>query len=547
MQKDNNSTAAVTALILLAVLSLDCCRERDKETEERHESGRVFYIDSQTGDDGNEGRSPETAWASLTAVNRNSFEAGDTLLFKAGTVYKGQLKPRGSGSLTDGIPRPIVIDSYDEGERPRIDAEGRFESALYVHNVEYWEINNLELTNTGSIPEAKRKGVYIHIEDFGTACHIYLRNLYIHDVNGTNRKRDGHSGGIRWNTYGEYVPSRLNGLLVEDCHLVRCERDGIMGSGHIRRGEDWYPSLNVVIRGNLIEEVPGDGIVPIACDGALVERNVMRNCTRRLPEGDAAAGMWAWACDNTFIQYNEVSDHKAPWDAQGFDSDWNCRNTIIQYNYSHDNEGGFLLICNNGGAGQNIGINTGTIVRYNISINDGLRASPTKREGYFSPSFHISGPTRDTKIYNNVIYVPRKPDPKIDRTMIKMDNWGGPWPEDTWFANNIFYVEEETNYDWGESKNHRFEHNLFYGTHRNAPEDRDAVVQDPLFVSLGSSGAGRKTLGGFMLRKGSPCIRNGISISQNGGRDFWGHALPEFLPVSIGAHEFGADLLDSTE
>ena len=44
------------------------------------------------------------------------------------------------------------------------------------------------------------------------------------------------------------------------------------------------------------------------------------------------------------IQFNEVSDHKAPWDAQGFDSDWNCRRTLIQYNYSHDNEGFELLL-----------------------------------------------------------------------------------------------------------------------------------------------------------------------------------------------------------
>jgi hypothetical protein len=122
--------------------------------------------------------------------------------------------------------------------------------------------------------------------------------------------------------------------------------------------------------------------------------------------------------------------------------------------------------------------------------------------------------------------------------MIKMDNWGGPWPEDTWFANNIFYVEGETAYDWGESRNHRFEHNLFFGTHTGGPEDTQAIHQDPLFVAADSAGAGLETLEGFMLQPGSPCIRSGISISQNGGRDFFGHRLPVMLPVSIGAHEF---------
>jgi hypothetical protein len=133
--------------------------------------------------------------------------------------------------------------------------------------------------------------------------------------------------------YGVGGKPRFDDLLIEGCHIVRCERNGIIGSGYWRR-DQWYPSLNVVIRKNLLEQVPGDGIVPIACDGALVEHNVMRDCPRLLPDGDAAAGIWPWSCDNTVIQFNEVSDHKSPWDAQGFDSDWNCRNTIIQYNYA---------------------------------------------------------------------------------------------------------------------------------------------------------------------------------------------------------------------
>jgi len=530
MQKKRTQLFAVLSILLVAALGVAAGSAES-------ENGRIFYVDSGAGNDSNNGLSATKAWKSLEKVNSTVFKAGDKILFKEGSRYKGQLKPRGSGRISDGSPAPIVIDMYGEGDKPRIDAEGEFEATLYIHNVEYWEINNLEITNKGPQPKERRKGVFVHIENFGTASHIYLKNLYIHDVNGTCRKRDGASGGIRWQTGGREKRSRLNGFLVENCRIVRCERDGIMGAGHIRRGEDWFPSLNVVIRNNLIEEVPGDGIVPISCDGALVEHNVMRNGTRLLPEGDAAAGVWSWACDNTIIQFNEVSGHKAPWDAQGFDSDWNCRNTIIQYNYSHDNEGGFLLVCNNGGARQNIAVNTGTIVRYNISVNDGFRRRKT-RSGDFSPIFHISGPVKDTKIYNNVIYVTAQPDP--DPTMIKMDNWGGPWPEDTWFANNIFYVEGEVRYDWGESRNHWFEHNVFFGEHVNGPDDPAMITSDPMFVSP-TAAAGFESLPGFMLQKGSPCNRAGISISGNGGRDLFGNALKWTVSPSIGIHEFGAD------
>jgi hypothetical protein len=428
----------------------------------------TYYVDSEGGDDQNNGVSPEQAWKSLKHINEMIFKPGDRILFKAGTRYTGQLKPQGSGCLI----QPIVIDMYGEGDRPRIDGEGEVLQTLYLYNIEYWEVNNLETTNTGKDRQPNRKGVFVHIQDFGVAHHIHLRNLYIHDVNGSLVKKEGGGDAISWRNEGSEKKSRFDGLLIEGCHIERCGRNGIMGGGYWTR-DQWYPNLNVVIRQNLLEGVPGDGIVPTACDGALVEYNVMRDCPRLLPDGEAAAGIWPWSCDNTVIQFNEVSDHKSPWDGQGFDSDWNCRHTIIQYNYSHDNEGGFLLICNDGNNNMpyNIG-NEDTIVRYNISVNDGLRS--TGKHAGFSPTFHISGPCKNTKIYNNVIYITRKPDDKIDRRLLKMDNWGGPWPVNTWFANNVFYAEDTVQYDFGNAINTVFENNLYYGDHRDSPSDRKA-------------------------------------------------------------------------
>ncbi len=99
-------------------------------------------------------------------------------------------------------------------------------------------------------------------------------------------------------------------------------------------------------------------------------------------------------------------------------------------------------------------------------------------------------------------------------------------------------MEGETRYDWGGSKNHIFEHNLYYGNHVNGPEDAHAVVADPLFVAPLTAGVGFETLEGFMLKRGSPAIRAGLRISGNGGRDLFGNPLPEALPPCIGVHEF---------
>jgi hypothetical protein len=426
-------------------------------------SATEYYVDSENGSDQAAGTSPEAAWRTLAPVNDAFFRPGDKLLFKAGSRYTGQLKPVGCGTKE----APILIGMYGKGAKPRIDGEGAFESTVYIFNMEYVTVENLEVTNTGKIAKPHRRGVKVHIRDFGTAHGITLRKLYIHDVNGSIYKKKGGGSAIVWQNQGTEKKSRFDGLLIEDCHLKRCVRNGINARGYSRR-DQWFPSLNVVVRRCLLEEIPGDGIVPIACDGAVIEHNVMRNCPRMLKTGDAAAGIWPWSCDNTVIQFNEVSDHKAPWDAQGFDSDWNCRGTIIQYNYSHDNEGGFLLICNNGKSKlpSNIG-NKGTIVRYNISVNDGLRAVG-KNKG-FSPTFHISGPCHDNKIYNNIIIVPKKPNGAIDKKILKMDNWGGPFPVDTLFANNIFYVEDQATFLFGKDKKTVFKNNLFYGKYKKLP------------------------------------------------------------------------------
>jgi hypothetical protein len=493
--------------------------------------GADYYVDAAHGGDAKGGLSAQSAWKSLDRVNQHVFQPGDRLLLKAGSQLEGQLKPRGSGK--EGAP--IRIDRYGEGPKPRLAGGGVMPAALYLYNVEYWEIRNLDISNQGPSREAKRSGVYILIEDFGTAHQIVLSGLDIHDVNGSLVKSEGAGNGILWENRGRETKSRFDGLLIENNTVRRCERNGIMGwSGHWRRN-DWHPNLNVVIRNNLIEQVPGDGIVPIGCDGALVEYNVMRDCPRLLPDTEAAAGIWPWSCDNTVIQYNEVSDHKSPWDAQGFDSDWNSRNTVIQYNYSHDNEGGFLLVCTNGGLKEpaNIG-NIGTIVRYNISVNDGLRA--TGKHAGFSPAFHISGPVKDTKIYNNLVYSNRKP-AGVERKLLKMDNWGGPWPIDTWFANNLFVTEDWTAYDYGEAVNTVFLNNLYWGEHRNAPDDANAIRADPLFLTPGLIPAGIQAVLGYRLKSASPARGAGLKIPNNGGRDFLGRTVPKEGAPAIGPLE----------
>jgi len=252
------------------------------------------------------------------------------------------------------------------------------------------------------------------------------------------------------------------------------DRSAIAADSYHAMRDHWFPSLHVVIRDNFVDDVGGDGIVPWATDGVLVEHNIARNCNRRA--GSYNAGIWPWSTDNSVFQLNEAYLTRTTLDGEGFDSDFNSRNTLFQYNYSHDNEGGFMLICSPVKRDQrkNVG-NLGTVVRRNISRNDRTRA------------FNLSGAEKTT-VSDNVIYV----GPGIDMQMLAVTTWDG-WPSDAVFRNNTFWSlgtaryghEVKRNKDgtyelgpgWGPAKGIVFEGNRYIGHQIDLPADPNAKVE----------------------------------------------------------------------
>lgn len=436
------------ATLFFSMVIFGCCTKENVNIA-KEEALTTYYVDANNGNDTNAGTSPGEAFASLEKINNLNLKAGTKVLFKSGTAYFGQLKPKGVGKQGN----PIIISKYGGEAKPIINGEGNYMAAVHIYNMAYVELHDLEITNTGLERQNGRRGVMVEAYNCGEVKHIILDNLFIHDVNGSLVKSDGGGSAILWRNHGDQLKTKFDSLIIQNCHLKNCTRNGINARGYTRR-DNWHPSTNVIIRNNLLEGIPGDGIVPIGTDGTLIEYNVMRDCPDVLSHKEAAAGIWPWSADNTLIQYNEVAGHKAKWDGQGFDSDWNCLNTTIQYNYSHDNYGGFLLVCNKGNtinSPGNIGTNN-TIVRYNLSVNDGIRPYETTQRGWFSPTMHISGPVDQTLIHHNLFIFPAKTQEAIDKTFIQMDNWGGPWPTKTLVANNSMDFSENYSMFYGESQ-----------------------------------------------------------------------------------------------
>jgi hypothetical protein len=355
---------------------------------------------------------------------------------------------------------------------PRIEAEGKFDDAVLLHNVQQIELRHLEITNQGEKPAEIRRGVHIFLENWGIAKHIIVSGLYVHHVNSTNQRKN--TGGIVFTTQGGTTPSRFDGLTIERNIVWKTDRSAIVAQSSHSQRRRWNPSTNVVIRDNYVVDIGGDGIVPWATDGVVIEHNIAHRCNQRGENYNAA--IWPWSTDNTLVQLNEASLTRATRDGEGFDSDYNSRNSMFQYNYSHDNEGGFMLICGPGkrDTSNNIG-NRGTVVRYNISHNDHTRL------------FNISGDVTKTLVHDNAFYV--TPGFNVD---VLISNWSG-WPVDLVFKNNTFYAEGNIRYGhqtssdgqeglseigtgWGPAKEVVFEGNRFYGNNLDKPDDAKAVV-----------------------------------------------------------------------
>ena len=496
-----------------------------------------YYVDPIIGSDSNTGTNPATAWKTLTKVNSKTFQPGDSLLFICGGIWTGQLYPKGSGNSS----KPITIGKYGNGNLPIIIGNGTSanQNIVYLYNQQYWKITNLEITsNPASPPTLLLRGVYIQAHNSGTIRNIQLLNLNIHDVKGNIDDKD--CGGIFVEVTGTSTPTKFDSLIIDGCTVKDCDRTGISNASSwatrsLTNNTNWTPSTNVIVRNNWIENSGGNGMIIRVASKPLIERNVFKHCGQTV-SGNA---VFTFNCDDALVQYNEsylTVFNVGDADASGFDSDYRCKRSIFQYNYSHDNDDGFIVVTCWGGADR---FNDSTIVRYNISQNDGGAGSTTGGIVY------LSGTPTNTLIYNNVIY--SGPSNSLKRVVFH-NSWNG-YPDYTSYYNNIFTIlkaPSSTAYNLSSSTNNLFDYNLYYGQHPSSePNDAHKLTSDPKFVNPGSGSVGIGTVDGYKLQPNSPAINSGFQLPNYSIKDFWGNPVPnEGGNIDRGAHERSAAVFD---
>jgi hypothetical protein len=145
------------------------------DTEEQNE--KTYFINTQ--DDFKK-------WSNF------NFPAGSKVLFAAGKTFVGEFILRGSG--TEASPNLAAAFDSKTGtiftewidNKPLIQGEGKVSSALKLNNGSFWEINNIEVTNTNGTKDQQGKllGINVVATDVGLVQDITIKNCYVHDVNG---------------------------------------------------------------------------------------------------------------------------------------------------------------------------------------------------------------------------------------------------------------------------------------------------------------------------------------------------------------------------
>lgn len=324
----------------------------------------VYYVNSLTGSDSNNGTGESSAFATLAAVEALRLNPGDSVLLAAGSVFNEQFDLKYSGSVS----APITIGSYGIGEAPviRSSNDGIHGSkasniiienikiadtganAIYAGNVSNWTVRNVEVSNTGL--SGKPGSV-----SFQSSQNITIENSTLTGV---------HSDGI-W-------MDKVKGVTLVNNTVTNSQ-------GSAADAIQLNDSSNILVKDNYLEQTETNSakgvLVLIRAQNAVVEGNTLVG---------GGFGLSAQAGTNIAIHDNDISGYGGySWSyGIGLGDQGNAINYDISGNYLHGGVYGVLISA----------IGNPAYIRENIVIHDNvfddLSSSALKVDKPASGSFY---------------------------------------------------------------------------------------------------------------------------------------------------------------
>lgn len=519
----------------------------------------AFYI-SNSGDDNADGTTPETAWQTLGRVNQERFVPGDKILFERGGEWENEtLFPHGSGS----DEAYITIASYGTADQamPKISTNGMAADALCFYNQEYWEISELDISNTvpgfsqttnnGEAPDYNNaarnnadgallgdyRGIHIAGRDVRYLKGYHIHDVKVHDVTGVvgwigntgltdagivnNMGLDGskRTGGLLIECLAPSgnTPTQFSDITIEKSEFINNSFAGItIKQWHGSGGQDssnpgWdarnnnsgapdYASSNWYPHSNIVvqDNLVNQGASAYACNGIYLTSVRDSIIQRNVVEHIGTCGIELYFADNVVIQYNEVSD--IIHKGGGADDnaiDPDWRVSNALIQYNYIHDAGEGFLL------CGMRFNTG-IIRYNL-----VQDCRTSYVHYSMGGGHF-------QLYNNVFY--NSPD---GNGTTNFDPWGGGSAS---YMNNIFYDGKGRNFNFSGGSSFAFNNNAYFGTAPTSKDSNPIILTEDPFVGeapsmdrKGSFASGvLLEANGLQLKADSPLIGAGTTVDPKG-------------------------------
>jgi len=478
------------------------------------QAGTIYYV-SEAGSDRDDGLSPESPWQSVSKVSRTRFQPGDTIKFKAGDVFEGQLIVSSSGDSDN----PLTFTRYGDGARPLLDAgngrRGAPVATILIEDKDRIILSGLEVRNfrqrsRDNADDANAYGILIKNTGRRALKGFELFDLEVRDVYPIKRRKAFNLNtvsGIRVETRPSKPGTPVvntSDIYIHDNVIRYTGRFGIAvrhrapANKSATNLSDHFDQ-NIRIVNNLCEDLGGSCVLLNGVDKGLLESNTflrsgsLRNKALSVTRG---SGAWFFRSKNIVAQYNAAIGSRGHNDSSGLHVDFGNENVLVQYNFFYDNEGYGTEI---------LGKNKNVIWRYNVSVGDGSREPRVARPEGIKSQFpgktvfvsDFAAPKRivseDIYLYNNTYVTFENTEPQVELNGRNVN-----------LINNAFIavpgsrIGSRVTVVWNDQKGPQLSHNLFSGAVSPAFMSLDRFAQTP-DINIDANGS---SLENFAMPKG---------------------------------------------
>ncbi|HBX52662.1 MAG: hypothetical protein A2275_15315 [Bacteroidetes bacterium RIFOXYA12_FULL_35_11] len=278
----------------------------------------TYFIDFSIGNDSWNGTSPSSAWQTLSKVNATSFQPEDSILFKRGESWRGQLVP-----VSGNASARVYYGAYGYGSLPLImGSENMYQTSDWVlESSNIWLCTSTASTDVGNIifdneshagikkwtvSELQAQDDYyynlatgeLRMYSVGNPASVHtviecaLRN---HVINQIGRSYITYENlAIKYGAAHGFGGGNTSNITIRNCEISWIGGGDLNMNGLIRFGngiEFWSNASNHLVENNKIWQIYDTGVTNQSNSYAVQENiiyrnNVIWNC------GMAAVEIW---------------------------------------------------------------------------------------------------------------------------------------------------------------------------------------------------------------------------------------------------------------